>query len=137
MLTISLLHPSCLAILPRLPLQTFTHKLPVDADEMDSTVPKCERPTLPILAGCVPPNGDIGSSDMASSLRPEAEPVSTAAAAFQVGDLAGADPGSLPDSDSVAEQLAELSMDASPAGLPPAKEGNKERGSLVPLTAHS
>lgn len=129
--------PSCLAILPCLLLQTFTQKLPVDAGERDPTMPKCERPTLPILA---PSNGDIGSSDMAASVGPEAKPLSTAAA-VQLADLAGADP--LPSglltahSDSFAEKVAELSMDAKPAGLRPAKEGNKERENLLRLKAHS
>lgn len=138
-LTVSPLQPSRLAILPCLLLQTFTQKLPVAADERDSTVPKCERPTLPVSVGYVPPNGDIGASDMAASLRPEAKPLSPAAA-FQLADLPGADPllgGLVADSDSIAEKVAELSMGANPAGLRPPKEGNKERENLLPLKAHS
>lgn len=114
--------------MPCLLLHTLTQKLPFDADERDSTSPKCERPTLPISAAYVPQHGDIGSADMAASLRPEAKPVSTAAA-VQFADLPGANllpSGLLTDSNSIAEKVAELSMDANPAGLRPAKGGNKE-----------
>ena len=104
-------------------------------------MPKDHPPTPPApITGqeYEPPHGDALPPDTAA--KPETKSVSAAAAAVPLPASAEADStpgGSNANSDSCAEKVAELSLEANPAGLQLAKEVKEEEEDLSVLKALS
>lgn len=124
--------------LPCLLLQISILKLSCDADEKDPSVPRVAPPTPPTPQENVTPGGVTACPDTATEV--ETNLVSAPAAALPIPASAEADstPGdSHVDSDSCAEKVAELSLEANPAGLQLAKEVKEEEEDLSLLKALS
>ena len=111
-------------------MQISTQTLPFDADEEDTTVHKGELAvvtTLPSIQGYRPSNKRIASLGLTAT--PETKSASTAADSSPRG--------SLTDSDSCAEKVAELRINARLTGPQLAEEVEEEEKDQSLLKAHS